>query len=73
MEGKSPLAGQNFTSMNKTKSSESTKKKGEWLTPSKVPENILDSKIDESESGTLTTKEQECYEEGETERLLQEK
>ena len=59
--------------MNKTKSSEPTKKKGKWLTPSKIPEHILDSKSDESESGTLTTKEQESYEEAETERFLQEK
>jgi hypothetical protein len=73
MDGKSPLAGQNITSMNKTKSSEPTKNKGGWLTPNNIPEHILDSKSDESGSGTLTTQEQEGYEEGRTERLLKKK
>jgi hypothetical protein len=71
MEGKSPLHSPNFTSMNKTKSSEPTKKKRGWLIPSKIPEQILEGNSDESESGTVTAKEQGCYEEAGTERLLQ--
>lgn len=71
MEGKSPLPSQNFTTMNKTKSREPTKKKRGWPTPSKIPEPILDSNSDESESGTVTAKEHGGYEEAGTERLLQ--
>jgi hypothetical protein len=43
--------------MNKRKSSDPTKKRVGWLTSSKIPEHILDSYSDESESDTVTAKE----------------
>jgi hypothetical protein len=43
--------------MNKTKSSDPTEKKVGWLTPSKIPEHILDSYSDEWESDTVTERE----------------
>ena len=58
--------------MDKTKSSEPSKKKVKWLTPSKVCEQVVDSNSDESESDTVTVAEEEGYEEVDTEPLLQE-
>jgi hypothetical protein len=71
MEEKISVHCQNFTAMNKIKSSEPMKKKVKWLTPSKIYEQIVDSNSVKSESD-IVTEEEEGYEEVGTEPLLQE-
>jgi len=56
--------------MNKSKSSEPTKKV-KWLAPSQISEQIVDSNSYESGSDTVTMEEEKGYEEVGTEPLLQ--
>jgi len=56
--------------MNKSKSSETTKKV-KWFTPSQISEQIVDSNSYDSESGTVVMEEEKGYEEAGTEPLLQ--
>ena len=59
---------QNFLAMNKSKSSEPTKKV-KWLTPSQISEQIVDSNSYESDCGTVAMGEEKGYEEVGTEPL----
>jgi hypothetical protein len=61
---------QNILAMNKSKSSETTKKV-KWFTPSQISEQIVDSNSYDSESGTVVMEEEKGYEEAGTEPLLQ--
>jgi hypothetical protein len=70
MEFKISVHCQNFLAMNKSKSSEPTKKV-KWLTPSQISKQIEDNNSDESESDTVTMEEEEGYEEVGTAPLLQ--